>query len=186
MLISNPSLTTYVGSTPSEDWSRTLALSIPQAFERVTFSGEFYGRRFRIGNGCLETDLPWTPGKRELRFTYYVPVKEERGELERVLDLPCSLVRVRVRGEAADRVACKLKRVEGPDKDVTLFESSEQMAAGERISLQFGGLPVPWSLYGRWAAVAVFGTLVLGTVAGRFFRSQRHSILKPVLASARR
>jgi hypothetical protein len=186
ILIRNPSLTTYVGSTPGEDWSRTLALSIPQAFERVTFSGEFYGRRFRIGNGCLETALPWTPGRRELRFTYYVPVKEQRGELERVLDLPCSLVHVRVRGEGADQVACNLKRVEGPDKNIALFESSEQLRAGYRISLQLGGLPIPWFVYGRWAALGLFAILVVGTLAARLFRGQWASIRKPVLASARR
>jgi hypothetical protein len=175
MSISNPTSTTYVGSAPSEDWSRTLALSIPQAFERVTFSGEFYGRRFRLGNGCLETDIPWTPGRRELRFTYYVPVKEQRGTLERVLDLPCSLLRIRVRGEAADQVACNLKRVDGAEKDIALFESSEQLAAGYKIFLQLGGLPVPWFLYGRWAALALFATLVVGTVAARYFRGQRSS-----------
>jgi hypothetical protein len=186
MSIGNPTSTTYVGSSPSEDWSRTLALSIPQAFERVTFAGEFYGKRFRLVNGCLETDLPWTPGKRELRFTYYVPVKEKRGTLERVLDLPSSLVRIRVRGEAADQVECNLKRVDGPDKDSALFESPEQLAAGYRISLQLGGLPVPWFLYGRWAALVLFATLVLVTVAARLFRRQRDSIREPILTSASR
>ena len=182
--VSNPTLTTYVGSSPAEDWSRTLALSIPQAFERVTFSQEFYGRRFRLVNGRLETDLPWTPGRRELRFTYYVPVKEQHGTMERVLDIPCSSVRVRVQGEAADQVACNLKRVVDPDKDIALFESSERLAAGYQISLHLGGLPVPWFQYGRWAALVLVATLILVTVAARFFRGQRNSIRRPVLTSA--
>jgi hypothetical protein len=186
MLINNPTLTTYVGSGPSEEWSRTLGLSIPQSFEHVTFSGEFYGRRFRLVNGFLETDLPWTPGTRELRFTYYVPVEEQHRILERVLDLPSSLVRIRVRGEVADQVACNLKPVDGPDKDVALFESSEQLAAGYRISLQLGGLRLPWFLYGRWAALALLATLAIGTVAARFFRGDWRSIRKPVLTSSRR
>jgi hypothetical protein len=183
LLISNPTLTTYVGSTPNEDWSRTLALSIPQTFEHVTFFGEFYGRRFKLVNSCLETDLPWTPGKRELRFTYYVPVREQRRTLERALDVPCSLVRIRVQGEDAGQVACNLKRVDGPEKDIALFESSGQLAAGYRICFQFGSLPIPWFLYARWAALGVLATLALGTVAARFLRGQWGLIRKPVPTS---
>jgi hypothetical protein len=174
--INNPTLTTYVGDATGEEPSRTLSLSIPQAFERVTFSGEFYGRRFKVGNGCLETDLPWTPGARELRFTYYLPVKEQRQILERLLDLPCSLVHIRVRGEAPDQVACNLKRVDGPDKGVALFESSERLAAGYRISLQLGGLRTPWFLYGRWAAVTVCSALIVGTVVVCFLRRPRSKL----------
>ncbi len=103
LVVRNPSRATYVGDA-SAGFATTLALGIPESFERVTFHREFFGRRFHVVNGRLVTDVPWTPGERTLKFTYYLPMTESRYALARPLDLPCSGVRVRVRGaDAAGR-----------------------------------------------------------------------------------
>ncbi len=171
LVVSNPTLTAYVGETRGDAPPETLVLQIPGEFERVTFASEFHGRNFRLADGRLTTSLPWPPGKRELKFTYHLPAEGGRHTLERPLDLPCSLARVRVRGENADRVKCDLPRVASPDRDAVVFESSgTTLAAGHAIWVQFGNLATPWIVYARWTALAIFGGAVLATA---WFRARR-------------
>ena len=56
----------------------TLRLSIPPNFRRTTFDQEFYGRQFTLFEGHLVTDIPWTPGERELTFTYVLPNEDRQ------------------------------------------------------------------------------------------------------------
>ncbi len=178
LVVNNPSLTTYVGQGVSEASPTTLALSIPDGFERVTFHKEFNGRRFKLVDKRLVTDLPWTPGKREVKFTYHLPVEESKRFLEWSADLPCALVRLRVHGENADQFECNLPCVATPDKSTIVFESSEQtVPAGHITKLQLGALPTPWIGYLRWSALGGLGSLILVTVGFRIIRRARS---KPV------
>ena len=70
ILVDNPSSTCYVGRPDHEGAEPvTLQLAIPSDFERTTFHKEFFGRRFSLVDGRLVTGIPWTPGRRELKFT---------------------------------------------------------------------------------------------------------------------
>ena len=90
----------------------TLRLSIPANFDRVTFDSEFYGRRFRIADHQLVTDIPWPPGERELSFTYRVPVESSSGLFRRRLDMASRKVTLRVRGKSSDQMSCNLPSVQ--------------------------------------------------------------------------
>jgi hypothetical protein len=171
LVVNNPTLTTYLGEGGGEAASETLALAIPKGFERVTFHSEFHGRHFQLANQRVTTNLPWPPGKRELHFTYHLPVEDSRQALERALDLPCARVRVRIRGEQAERVECNLPRAASPDGSGLVFASvGETLAAGHKITLRSGGWSAPWIVYARWAALGVLGGLVLLTVGLRTVR----------------
>ncbi len=182
LVVNNPGLTTYVGQTVSKKSPTTLALSIPDGFERVTFRGEFFGRNFKLVNKRLETDIPWTPGKREVSFTYQLPVEDSKRALAWSANLPCALVRLRVHGDNADQFACNLSRVPTQDKTSIVFESSQPITpASQVIELQLGSLPTPWIHYLRWAALAVLACLILATAG---WRMMRRPSAKPIPQSA--
>ena len=147
----------------------TLRLSIPPTFERVTFDSEFYGRRFRIVDHKPVTDIPWPPGRRELKFTYQIPLEESAGVLRRTMDLPCSDVRIRVRGENTKQVSCNLPRSREAG-DYVEFVAAEKLSAGSIIELQVGKLPIRWMFYARWGSLGALGMLMLGTVAIHYRR----------------
>ena len=164
LLVSNPTLTTFIGEASKDASPTTLALSIPDGFERVTFDQEFYGRQFRLANGHVVTDLPWPPGQRRLVFSYQLPADKDQRTLERLLDLPCDQVRLRVSGENTGQVRCNLPRVSASTPSPIIFESSGQtLTAGDMVRLEFGSLSVPWIVTGRWMALALLGTLVVVT-----------------------
>jgi hypothetical protein len=165
LVIDNPTRTTYVGKGDSTTSLRTLSLSIPEGFERVTFDKEFHGRNFKLADGCLVTDIPWPPGKRELRFTYHLPVEDSQQTLEWALHIPSSLVRIRVRGENADQVVCNLPQVVSNTVPVVFESSGKRLEAGHVIKLQLSRLSAPWMLSARWAALVVLGGLIFVTAA---------------------
>ncbi len=109
IVVSNPSAYAYVGESRNQSQEPvTLRLAIPPDFTKVTFDSEFHGRNFRVVDSALETTIPWPPGQRSLRFSYVIANDQARRELLRVLDLPCSHVRVIVTGETANRITCNL------------------------------------------------------------------------------
>jgi hypothetical protein len=169
--INNPSLATYVGEPGSESSPTTLSLSIPDGFERVTFGNEFNGRHFKLRDKRLVTNIPWTPGKREIKFTYLLPADDIKRVLEWSVNLPCTRCRLCVRGENADRFECNLPRLAGPDQATIVFESSEPtMPADHTVKLELTKLSTPWSVYLRWSAMAVLAGLILVTASFRIIR----------------
>jgi hypothetical protein len=167
--INNPSLTTYVGES-GDGAPMTLSLSIPDGFERVTFHDEFNGRHFKLRDNLLYTDIPWTPGKREVKFSYLLPVEDTKLMLEWSVSLPCTRYRLSVRGENADRFECNLPRVAGQEPGTVVYESSEQVPAGHTLTVQLGQLPAPWTVHLRWLALAVLVGLIALTAGYRIRR----------------
>lgn len=164
LLVSNPTLTTFVGEASGDSSPITLSLSIPDGYERVTFDKQFDGQHFQIAQGRLVTDLPWTPGKRRLVFTYQVPVEENHGTFERLLDLPCQRLRVSVSGQHSKQLTCTLPSVPGVNPAAHIFESSGQtVPAGDMVRIEFGQLSLPWVVTARWAALVLLGILVVAT-----------------------
>jgi hypothetical protein len=165
LLIANRTETTYIGQPMADRQGPTLRLSIPEDFDRVTFSKEFYGRRFQIIDHRPVTDIPWPPGERELEFTYCIPLEKLKGQFHRQLDLPSSKIRLCVRGERCESVSCNLPRLsQGADR--VLFESVQKtLPTGFLIELEFGGKPFHWTAWARWAAVLMLGALILATRA---------------------
>ncbi len=173
ILVANRSDRAYVGESIGEDPPVTLRLSVPANFDRVTFGSEFYGRRFRIVEHHLVTNIPWPPGERELKFTYRIPLEDSGGLFRRPLDIPCRKVSLRVRDKNEIKLSCNLPLSQRAG-DVTVFAAAEkQLSAGDTIELQVGKLPFPWALYARWTALAVLGTLVIGTVASSRLRNRQ-------------
>lgn len=175
ILVSNPTTTCYVGK-PADDGAEpvTLELSVPKDFERTTFHQEFFGRRFSVRNGKVVTGIPWTPGQRELKFTYVLRNEQEHCLWERPLDLPCSEVRLHVRSDRPDEVSCNLAKLPATGRGEIVFESRGQvLPKGHVLRVELGRLPVPWMAYGRWAAVAVLGTLVAGASLALLKRRRR-------------
>lgn len=160
--IANPSNRAYVGAdVPRGRQPLTLRLSIPRDFAKVTFDKEFFGRNFQVLNETLSTGIPWPPGDRELRFTYLVPIESAQWRLRRSLDLPCQRLRVRVKSDLRDQVACSLPASDQAIAGEVVFESlNTTLAAGETIDLTLGGLAVPWTDWARYAAAAILAALV--------------------------
>ena len=104
LVVMNPSRNTYVGRRGDDDSRSTLQLSVPRNFDRVTFNNEFYGRRFGIKDHRPVTDIPWSPGCRELKFTYRIPLENSAGVFRRELDLPCDDFRIRVRAQMPSKL----------------------------------------------------------------------------------
>lgn len=169
LLIDNPTSRTYVGQ-PAQEGSRaaTLQLSIPSDFRRTTFHKEFYGRQFVLIEGRLVTDVPWTPGRRKLAFTYVLPNSDHHRVWQRPLDLPCDEMRIIVHTQDPNEVTCNLPRTSTTETGTVTFESSgEALPAGHVIRLEIGRLPVSLSAYGRWLALAVLVVLIgLATLIG--------------------
>ena len=140
-----------------------MRLSIPPNFDRVTFDSEFYGRRFRIVDHQLVTDMPWPPGERELKFTYRVPLEESGGQFCRTLDVPSSYVRVQTAAKD-QRVSCNLSPAVVVGGRVIFAAKGEQLPSGYTIELRIGSLPIPWMQYARWSSLGVLCLMVVGTV----------------------
>ncbi len=166
IVISNPTLTTYVGQ-PASDGSRvTLELSIPPNFDRVTFDEEYFGRRFRIVDHRLQTDIPWTPGRRELKFTYHVPLENASGVFHRPLDLPCGDFRIQARGENIQRLTCNLPQPMADVGDAAAIFNwlGKPFPPGYRIELKIGAQPFVWLRFSRWASLVVIVFLAIATI----------------------
>lgn len=164
LLIANPTRTTYVGQSLGYGPPVTLQLSIPENFDRVTFDREFYGRRFFVVEHRPVTEIPWLPGKQELRFTYRVPLEESAGQFRRVLDLSSSDVRIRLHGADARQVSCNLTRSKEPGDLVTFASAGKQLPQSFAIEMQLKSLPFPWMQYARWGAVVVLAVLAGATI----------------------
>jgi hypothetical protein len=155
-----------------EGGRETLRLSIPPEFERVTFDGEFYGRRFRVVDHRPVTDIPWPPGRRELKVAYQITLDASSGVFRRRLDLPCREVRVRIGGEHLEQVACNLPRTADLVDDLEFASSRADLTTGFTIELKVGSQPINWALYARWSSLVVLGLLAFGTVLYRWRDAQ--------------
>jgi hypothetical protein len=176
LVVSNESRVTYVGRSAGDETPFTFQLSIPPNFDRVTFDNEFYGRRFRIIDHRLVTDIPWPPGIAKLKFTYRIPVDQSAGLFRRRLDLPSSNVCVRVRSTDPLPVMCNLPTATADGGNRAVFATGgEQLPAGYTIELQSGNVPIPWMLYARWGSLVAFAALVLVT----FWTNRRNRGVKP-------
>ncbi len=167
LLLENRSTTCYVGKPPAEGAAPvTLALGIPPDFVRATFDQEFYGRRFAVWAGKVVTGIPWPPGPRVLKFTYVLPNTQGRRLWQRALDLPCSQVNLRVCGIKPEEVACDLPPATSPGAGEAVFQSAGQLLpAGHVIRVTMGRLPLPWTVYARWIALAsLLGLLAVASV----------------------
>jgi hypothetical protein len=173
--VSNPTMKTYVGQADKKLLT-TLSLTIPPGFERVTFSTEFFGRRFSVLDNRLVTDLPWLPGRYELKFTYHLPAAGNPLILERALDIPTSAVLVRADAGEIGQVTCNLPRATATREWPLAFESSgATLVAGHQIKLVFGDLPATWTMHGRWIAIAILFGLIIATVASSRLRIARQA-----------
>jgi hypothetical protein len=155
--IKNASSTTYVGRAAREGHQPiTLQLAIPPDFERTTFHKEFYGRNFEVVDNGVATTIPWTPGKRELKFTYTLPNEARHRVWQRPLDLPCEELVLRVRHDKPDEIACSLEAIPATAAGETAFAArGTTLPAGHVIRVELGRLPVPWTRYARWTALAL-------------------------------
>jgi hypothetical protein len=182
LVVANRSNVTFIGQSHGGETPVTLQLSIPPSFDRVTFAREFFGRRFRIVDHRLVTDLPWPPGAMELKFTYRIPLEENGGLFRRPLDLASLYTQIRVRTKVPQPIACNLPAAAGVSESVVFGTAqSTRLAAGHVVELQIGGAPIPWGLYARWGAVGSFAALVSATLLvirqrGRRLRRLQHSV----------
>jgi hypothetical protein len=180
ILVANRTFRSYVGTSASaESPPVTLQLSIPPEFEKVTFEKEFFGRQFQLNGERLETHIPWTPGQRELKLTYRLPLETRHWRFRRPLDLPTEHVRLTIVSRDNDRIACNLPPAAAPTQDVLAFEASA-LPAGHAIELELGSLPLAWTAYARGAAVAALLLLVLGT---SLYMLRRRSLQPAVVAA---
>jgi hypothetical protein len=165
ILVDNPGPSSYVGqAADGQSQPITLRLSIPADFLRTTFDQEFFGRHFSLADGKLVTSIPWTPGPRELKFSYLLANPKSRFRWDRPLDLPCSDLTLIIRTARPDEVSCNLNAEplrHGGEVAFTL--SGRNLPAGQVIRVDVGRLPVPWMAYGRWLALAVLIGLVGST-----------------------
>jgi hypothetical protein len=173
LLIDNPTHATFIGEAAGDYPPTTLVLSIPADFERTTFEKEFYGRRFAIVNNKVITGIPWTPGERELKYTYVLRNTKESTSWRRPLDLPCSDVTVRIEGRSPDEVRCELlDRVQADKGGVVFASGGHALPAGQVLRVELGRLPLPWMSYSKWAAVAILLVIVAATSWLHFVRSR--------------
>lgn len=192
ILISNPTQTTYVGKSTGPDRPPvTFWLSIPEDFDRVTFDKEFFGRRFLVVDHRPVTDIPWTPGEKEMRFTYHVPLAESEGRFRRSLDVPTSRIHVRVHGAGAKQVTCNLPPAQAAQGEVDFASDGERLTEPFALDLEFGALPIPWMQYARWGALGMLIALVATTVVVYRLRRRRGESLpepkkRPQSSSRRR
>jgi hypothetical protein len=164
LLIANRTEATYVGEPNADRPGTTLRVSIPENFERVTFDKEFYGRRFLVVDRRPVTDIPWPPGEREIQFTYWLPLDQTDGCFRRTLDVPCSNLRVRLRGERADRSTCNLPRRSQIGDDVAFESSGQVLPANFEIELNLATSQFAWRTFARWGSLILLGALVSATV----------------------
>jgi hypothetical protein len=166
MIIENPTSTCFVGkAVDGEAEPVTLQLSIPTNFERTTFDREFYGRRFSVAEGGLITGIAWTPGTRELNFTYVLPREADHPVWQRTLDLPTEAVEVTVRAHESEKVSCDLGGPVSSDGDCFVFRSpAGVLPAGHAIRVRFGAVPFSWRAYAPWLALATLVGLIATAV----------------------
>jgi hypothetical protein len=171
MLIDNPSGACYVGQSAGADAEPvTLQLAIPANFERVTFASEFFGRRFAMIGGHLRTGIPWPPGQRELKFSYWLPNSQRHYQWQRTLDLPSDAVRVSVRGDAP-QVTCNLNRAPRQKDGEIAFEANERtLSVGYPLRVELGRMPVSAMAYAPWVALATLAVLIFATCLPVNFR----------------
>jgi hypothetical protein len=163
VMVKNDSLTTFVGERIGSDAPETFRLRIPPNFDRVTFAKEFYGRRFRIVDHALVTDIPWPPGQREVSFAYRVPLEHGAGIFRRTIDLPCTEIAIRVRGAESDGISCNLPAIQKAGREVVFASAGRLMGTTDAIELQIGKLSPPWSVYARWGVVGLLSVLILAS-----------------------
>jgi hypothetical protein len=175
MVIDNPSNTCYVGKAAREgEEPVTLRMAIPADFERATFQEEFFGRRFSVVNDKVVTGIPWPPGRRELKFTYVLRNAHAHRIWERPLDLPCSDLRLRVRTDKPEEIACDLEAAASDRAGELIFRSEGRvLPAGHVLQVGMGHLPVPWMTYARWTAAGLLACLVAAAGAVAFRRRGR-------------
>ena len=166
--IENPLPLTYRGPDPGDAGAperETLQLRISPAFERVTFHKEFYGRQFSIRNGKLVTGIPWTPGVRELTFTYVLRNDSSKLVWTRPLDLPCRRVRVSVRTDRPEGVRCNLggPPTQGRDGSLTFVSEGGLLPLEYPIEVELGPVPVDLMAHARWVILAVLLLAIGGT-----------------------
>lgn len=163
LVIDNPTVDCYVGKPLEEGGEpETLCLNIPSGFEQVTFDEEFYGRGFSLSDGRLVTSIPWTPGQRELRFTYVLRNEQRQLNWTRPLDLPCSDVTVRIIADEPEDVTCSLEAERTEETGAIVYQySGPEIEAGREIHIELGRLSVPPLAYGKWAAAALLAVLVV-------------------------
>lgn len=164
MLISNPSLHTYVSRITTGHMPVTLQLSIPPSFKRVTFHKEFFGRRFHLIKDRLLTTVPWPPGDKELAFTYILPVEEKNFVWERPTDLPCSKLSIRVVGKNPDEVSCDLPLVHSASAAEAVFASRSDLPAGHVIRVELNRLPGSFMATAKWAALCLLAVLIVAAL----------------------
>jgi hypothetical protein len=165
ILIDNPGSSSYVGQADDgQSQPITLRLSIPPDFQRTTFDQEFFGRHFSLADGKLVTSIPWTPGSRELKFTYVLANPKSRFHWDRPLDLPCSDLTLIIRTARPDEVSCNLDAKPLRHRDEVIFAlGGRNLPAGQVIRVDLGRLPTPLMAYGPWLALAVLIGLVGST-----------------------
>jgi hypothetical protein len=167
LVIENPDSRTYVGRHRDGGTDPvTLQLGIPADFEHVTFDKEFYGRQFSLIDGRLATGIPWTPGRRELRFSYVLRNDGRRRVWSRPVDLPCRHVRLTVPGADPGRMSCNL----GPatvGSGGAVFESDRvELPAGYVLQVELDRLPVSVMAYARWMTLAALAVAIAGSGLG--------------------
>jgi hypothetical protein len=177
LLIENPSSRTYIGHPPHAGGrATTLSLSIPPDFRRTTFHKEFYGRQFTLFDGRLVTDIPWTPGQRELAFTYVLPNEDRHRVWLRRLDLPCEHLRIEIQTDTPREISCNLDRAASQPQGTVAFESTgKTLPASHLVRLQLKSLPISLATYGRWLALAVLVGLIGLIVLTSLIRTRRGS-----------
>jgi hypothetical protein len=165
LLIDNPTRTSYVGEAATAGAEPiTLALSIPPDFQRMTFDKEFFGRRFAVWENRVVTSIPWTPGEREVRYTYVLRNTEKATAWRRPMDLPCSDVTIRIEGESPDEVRCGLLTRSQADGNAVVYTSAGQTVPAEGVlRVELGRMPLPWMTYSKWAAVLILLAIIGAT-----------------------
>lgn len=172
LLVDNPTEKTYVGKARGDaPMPVTFELGIPTDFERLTFEEEFWGRSFALVGGKVVASVPWEPGQRWVRFTYSARNEAAYRRWERAIDAPCERMSVRVKGSGGENIECSLP-FDGEAGDRAVFAAAGQsLAAGDAVWVGLGDLPVSWTTYARWAAVAVLAL----TVASLTYWSRRRN-----------
>jgi hypothetical protein len=177
LLVDNPTSTCYVGkSSEGSDEPVTLTLAIPSDFQRTTFDKEFFGRRFHLVDGKLANGIPWTPGRREVKFTYVLANDKPHRVWERPLDLPCSELCLRVATAHPEEVSCNLPSAPSERAGEVAFRATgETLSLGHTIRVELGRLPVAWMVYGRWIALGALVVLAGGACVAAMGRGRSAS-----------
>ena len=140
------------------------------------------GDRLTVHDSIAEPNplvIPWTPGERELEFTYVLRNTEDHRVWHRPLDLPCSNVCVRVRTTKPEEITCNLPRTDvrrdGNLTELVFQSSGNGLPAGHVLQVELGQLPVAWMIYGRWLALAALVLLIAAASVVRIRRRSRRS-----------